>query len=326
MERRDGVRPPRALQGQDGHREVFVVVVRVDPAEAHQGLVRDAEGLPERPQVLLDQLAAGNRSWPAGTGVCVVKTVIVETRRRASPKSIPSVSIRTRIISRPANALCPSLRWRTPGWMFKRPEGPDPADAEQQLLADSNPRVPAVEPGRELAVLRGVGLDVGVEQEQGVPPDRRLPDPGRDRRPPGRDGDRHRGVVPAEEELQGQDLGVDVEVVLVLPTRRVEPLAEVPLGVKQPDPDEGDAQVGRALDVVAGQDAEARRSRSGGSRGARTPPRSTPPAGPSGPRSGSTPTSSSTPGTLAAGGTRSSTGCAGRVARRAVRAARGSSP
>ena len=59
--------------------------------------------------------AAGNRSWPAATGVWVVKTVIAETSRTTSPNGRPVVSIDERIISRVANALWPSLRCKTEG-------------------------------------------------------------------------------------------------------------------------------------------------------------------------------------------------------------------
>ena len=43
----------------------------------------------------------------------------------------------------------------------------------------------------------------------------------------------------------------------MLPAVDVEPLPEIALVVVEADADERDAEVGRALDVVAGQDAEA---------------------------------------------------------------------
>ena len=50
------------------------------------------------------------------------------------------------------------------------------AHAQQQLLADADALVAEVEAGGELAVLLGVSVDVGVEQEQLVAADRDLPD------------------------------------------------------------------------------------------------------------------------------------------------------
>src|SRR5581483_4473275 len=49
---------------------------------------------------------------------------------------------------------------------------------------------------------------------------------------------------------------VDRHVVLGLRSGRVEPLLEVAAAVEEPDPDERDAELGRALQVVAGEDAE----------------------------------------------------------------------
>ena len=59
--------------------------------------------------------------------------------------------------------------------------------------------------------------------------------------------------------LDRQQVGVVVEVRFLLPAVGVERLAEVALGIKQADADQRDAQVAGALEVVAGQDAEAAR-------------------------------------------------------------------
>ena len=71
------------------------------------------------------------------------------------------------------------------------------------------------------------------------------------------DGDR-RAVGRAPAESAATRL-VDVDVVLVLPAVAVEPLPEVALVVVEPDADERNAEVGGALDVIAGQNAEAAR-------------------------------------------------------------------
>jgi len=63
-------------------------------------------------------------------------------------------------------------------------------------------------------------------------------------------------ALPAHE-LHGQGIGVVVRVGLLLPAVDVQVLAEVPLLVQQAHADQGNAQVGRALEVVAGQDAQA---------------------------------------------------------------------
>ena len=57
------------------------------------------------------------RSWPAGTGVCVVKTTSRATRDTASWKPIPSSIMRVRMASSTAKPLWPSLRCSTEGVM-----------------------------------------------------------------------------------------------------------------------------------------------------------------------------------------------------------------
>ena len=63
----------------------------------------------------------------------------------------------------------------------QRRERADAADAEQQLLADADALVAAVEPRGQLAVLRLIAFDVRVEQQQRVAADRQLPDARGDR-------------------------------------------------------------------------------------------------------------------------------------------------
>ena len=63
-------------------------------------------------------MSGENRSWPAGTGVWVVKTVRLATSRETSAKSFCCSSICCRIISNAAKALCPSFMCSTPGVMF----------------------------------------------------------------------------------------------------------------------------------------------------------------------------------------------------------------
>ena len=67
---------------------------------------------------------------------------------------------------------------------------------------------------------------------------------------------RHRDAVRSDGRLHGQLGDVPFEVILLLPAVLVQPLAEVALAVKQTDSDQGNTEVGSALDVVARQDTE----------------------------------------------------------------------
>ena len=118
--------------------------------------------------------------------------------------------------------------------------------------------VAAVQPRRQLAILGLVAFDVGIEEEQRVAADRELPDARGNRSGARLDRDGHRDAL-AERRPHRQRAMIDVDVVLVLPAVAIEALPEVALVVVQADADERNAEVRGALDVIAGQDAEAAR-------------------------------------------------------------------
>ncbi len=103
-----------------------------------------------------------------------------------------------------------------------------------------------------------VAVHVGVEQEQRDPADLRAPDVGVQLATAGQgQGDDAGRAVLLAQEREGEAVGVEDGVVLLLPAVTVEALAEVPGLVEQADADDRDADVGRRLEVVAGEDAEA---------------------------------------------------------------------
>ncbi len=135
----------------------------------------------------------------------------------------------------------------------ERPQRPNPADAEDDLLAQPVVRVPAVQAVGDLDPVGRVLGEVGVEQVQ-----RDLADVGPPHPRPYRvagEIDRHREAGVGEPER----LGVHVEGLLLLPAVGVELLVEVALGVQQADPDERHTEIGRRLEVVTGEHAEAAR-------------------------------------------------------------------
>ena len=105
---------------------------------------------------------------------------------------------------------------------------------------------------------RRVVLDVGVEQQQRHPADLGHPDPGGQRRPPGRPTATVRGrAVGLAQQRDRQAVGVEDRVALLLPAVARQRLPEVAVPVEQADADQRDAEVAGGLEVVAGQDAEA---------------------------------------------------------------------
>ena len=150
------------------------------------------------------------------------------------------------------------LRSRGPGDPGVGAQGAHAADAEQQLLVEAVLLGAAVQTVGDLAVVVGVALDVGVEQQQRHAADPGHPDPSDEGRSAGH-LDRHRGAraVGLPEQGQRQLVGVEDRIGLLLPALARERLLEVAVHVQQADAHQRDAQVAGGLEVVAGQDAEA---------------------------------------------------------------------
>src|SRR5207245_7378840 len=138
----------------------------------------------------------------------------------------------------------------------QRSESPDTTDAEQQFLADPDALVAAVQACGQLAVFRLVAVDVGIEQQQRDPPDRHLHDSGGDRSRARLDRDRDRLAAGARRGLNREHTRAELEIVILLPALKVEPLTEVALIVVEPDADQGNAEVRGALEMIPGEDAE----------------------------------------------------------------------
>ena len=129
------------------------------------------------------------------------------------------------------------------------------ADAEHELLPQPVRAVAAVEPVGDRARPVRVAVDVGVEQVERHAADLRAPDlraHGDERAVVVRDLDGDGRAL----ERERQPRRVVLRIALALPVGLVELLAEVALAVEEPDADERHAEVGRRLQVVAGEHAE----------------------------------------------------------------------
>ena len=128
-------------------------------------------------------------------------------------------------------------------------QGPDAADAEDQLLVDAVLVVARVEAVGDGSTGGGVGGEVGVEGVEVDPADRQAPHLGFDGVVADLDRDGDAGVDEAEL------FGVAGLVALGLVVA-VELLAEEALPVEEADADEGQTEVGGRLEVITGQDPE----------------------------------------------------------------------
>ena len=138
-------------------------------------------------------------------------------------------------------------------------QGPDPADAEQDLLAQAVLAPAAVQPVGDRPLGRAVLVDVGVEQQQRRPPHLGPPDLGVEHPVGQAHRDQQRLAVAVPDQLEGELVGVEGRVGLLLAAVGGQRLAEVARAVEQADPDHRHAEVAGRLEVVAGEHAEAAR-------------------------------------------------------------------
>ena len=125
---------PQAAEHLPGDRAVQLghAVGALGQPQAHVRHVEQCPGSPRRPAPAIRSIgtrraaggrrrssgctrSTGNRSIPAGTGVCVVNTVPARTADSACVEVQPLSVTSSRIRSRPRKPACPSLVWNTSG-------------------------------------------------------------------------------------------------------------------------------------------------------------------------------------------------------------------
>ncbi len=178
------------LQGQDRHAVRLLVVARVDPAEAEEVVVRQVERLADLAEVFLDELAreavvaGGDRRVGGEDGH---PGDLPGRLAEGEPFGFHQVAAHLQ----PGEGAVAFVEVEDRGVDPHRLDRPDAADPEEQLLADPDPGVAAIEPRGQRPVGLGVRVDLRVEQEQRDPPDQDLPDPGVEDAGVGLDRDRH---------------------------------------------------------------------------------------------------------------------------------------
>ena len=207
----------------------------------------------------------GNRSMPAGTG-----RVGREDGRRAhlGEGLVELEAVLGDELRHPLEALEPGValvrvvhvRGRAAVDRAPRAHRAHAADAEQQLLQQAVLAAAAVEAVGDAAHLLGVGRRLGVEQQQRDAADVGDPHAGV-QLPVARQVERDldRGAVGVAQEGEAETVRVEQRVGLALPAVVADRLAEVAGAVEEADAGERHAEVGRALEVIAREDAEAAR-------------------------------------------------------------------
>ena len=158
---------------------------------------------------------------------------------------------------RTTNAAWPSLRCQTAGDSPSARSVEHAAEAEHDLLLQPRLLAAAVEPRRQLAIPRGVLLEVGVEQQQPHAAEPHFPHLHEHRSRAERHEHDARLVVERPRVRDRRVGPVELLVDFLLPAVGRDPLAEVALRIHEADADERHAEVARFLAVIAGEHAEA---------------------------------------------------------------------
>ena len=147
---------------------------------------------------------------------------------------------------------------RCPGEARPQAQGAHATDAEEHLLLEALLATAAVEAVGDVAGGLVVVRDVGVEQQQRHATDLGAPHVRVQLTATGQgEGDDAGRTVLLAQHAEGQSVGVEDGVGLLLPAVTVEALLEVAGLVEQADADDRDPEVGGGLEVVTGEDAQA---------------------------------------------------------------------
>src|SRR5207247_6342632 len=128
--------------------------------------------------------------------------------------------------------------------------------AEQHFLAEAHFLIAAVEPGRELAVVRRVLRQIRVDEIQIDSSHTDLPDQGGDGPAVHFDLDLARRTGRRHSLLDRGIQSIEGHVLSLLPAFRSDPLSEVALGIHESYPHNGNSQITGLLAVIARQDAQ----------------------------------------------------------------------
>ena len=230
-----GVRAARELESQHGHAERFVVVLRLDAADAHQLVERDAQLVAQRSEMLFDQVLVeavvsgghgrvrgedrmlGDIAQRGVEGHAVVLHPLAAGFQRGE-RAMPFVQV--------INAGRDAQRLRAPGRRPRRPPVPGgcACGCRRRRAGEVNSR--------------SSGLLLGTSQSKQIQmhaAHAHQPHFGQQLAAAGVDRDGDRLAVDAQGRLHRQVLDLRVEIFFVLPAVDVQMLLEIALIVEQPD-------------------------------------------------------------------------------------------
>ena len=258
VQRGDAVRVARHLERQHGHAQRLPVILGADAPEAQELVLGEAERAPQRLQVIVDQL--GREAIVAGVdgGVGGEHRALGDLLRAGPEIGAGQLHEQARVLQGGERAVA-FVQVQAAPVDAGGAQRAHAAHAQQQLLPDADALIAEVKPGGELAVLFRVAVHVGVQQQQLVATDGDLPHLRPQGLPRQRDLDDDRLPGRGQRRLRGKHLRRRPQVFGVLPAVPADALPEIRLAVEEADRHQRQAQVGRALEMIARQHAQAAR-------------------------------------------------------------------
>ena len=128
--------------------------------------------------------------------------------------------------------------------------------AEQRVLREARDRIRDIQLRGDPPLKAAVLGHISVEQEQRHPTHSHTPDLRTDLPATDRHRDPQRSPILRAHQRSGKPLGIDINPVLVLPAGDIQPLAEIPLAIHQPDRDQRQRPIRSLLEQIAGQAAQ----------------------------------------------------------------------
>ena len=122
--------------------------------------------------------ATGKVSFPAGTGVCVVKTVERAATSAAVSRSRPLLFRKVLDAGDGQECRVPFIHVAHRRFQPRRNERAESTHGQQQLLAETHEVVATIKTGGQLAIVRRVLRHVRVQQVEPDAPHREHPHPG----------------------------------------------------------------------------------------------------------------------------------------------------
>src|SRR5208283_2135385 len=244
----------RELQPEHSHAKTFVAI-RMLASQRHETFPGKAEALAQRSEMLFDQI--GIEAIVAGGHGSV-------GRENHFPR-YP----RHRLIEADAffhhalpngfqhgKSAVPFVEVKNPRGDTERFQRAQTAYTQQYFLVHTHAAIAAVQTRSHIAVFGSIAVYIGVEEKQITTADFHAPNFRIDRTMSGVDLHHDGSAIDSYGGFHGQVVDIDFEVLFALPAVAIQALTEISLAIKQAHGNQRDAQIGGALNVIAGQNSK----------------------------------------------------------------------